>query len=82
MTRSTLGHLDIITRSSRIFDHVIVAVMINPKKKTSFTVEERIDLLRRATAGLTGVKWSASAGCWPIMPASGARRPSSRACGP
>ncbi len=52
----TLGHLDIITRSSRIFDHVIVAVMINPKKKTSFTVEERIDLLRRATAGLTGVE--------------------------
>ena len=39
----TLGHLDIITRTSRIFDHVIVAVMINPNKKTSFTVEERIE---------------------------------------
>ena len=52
----TLGHLDIITRTSRIFDHVIVAVMINPNKKTSFTVEERIDLLRRATEGIPGVE--------------------------
>ena len=52
----TLGHLDIITRTSRIFDHVIVAMMINPNKKTSFTVEERIDLLRRATEGIPGVE--------------------------
>ena len=52
----TLGHLDIITRTSRIFEHVIVAVMINPNKKTSFTVEERIDLLRRATEGIPGVE--------------------------
>ena len=52
----TLGHLDIITRTIRIFDHVIVAVMINPNKKTSFTVEERIDLLRRATEGIPGVE--------------------------
>ena len=52
----TLGHMDIITRTSRIFDHVIVAVMINPNKKTSFTVEERIDLLRRATEGIPGVE--------------------------
>ena len=52
----TLGHLDIITRTSRIFDHVIVAVMINPNKTTSFTVEERIDLLRRATEGIPGVE--------------------------
>ena len=52
----TLGHLDIITRTSRIFDHVIVAVMINPNKKTSFTVEERVDLLRRATEGIPGVE--------------------------
>ena len=52
----TLGHLDIITRTSRIFDHVIAAVMTNPNKKTSFTVEERIDLLRRATEGIPGVE--------------------------
>ena len=51
----TMGHLDIIERSRKVFDHVIVAVMINPSKKTLFTVEERIDLLRRATAGMEEV---------------------------
>ncbi len=52
----TMGHLDIIERSRKVFDHVIVAVMINPSKKTLFTVEERIDLLRRATAGMENVE--------------------------
>lgn len=52
----TLGHLDIISRACKIFDHVIVAVLINPEKHTSFTVDERIDMLRRATAGMNGVE--------------------------
>ena len=47
----TMGHLDIIERSRKVFDHVIVAVMINPSKKTLFTVEERIDLLRELYGG-------------------------------
>lgn len=42
----TLGHLDIITRASRIFDKVIVAVPVNPSKSASFSVEERLALLR------------------------------------
>ena len=42
----TLGHLDIIVRASKIFDKLIVAVPVNP---ASFTVEERMELLRRAT---------------------------------
>ena len=52
----TLGHLDIISRSRKVFDHVIVAVMINPAKKTLFTVEERIDLLKRATADMEHIE--------------------------
>ena len=52
----TMGHLDIIERSRKVFDHVIVAVMINPSNKTLFSVEERIDLLRRATAGMENVE--------------------------
>ena len=44
----TLGHLDIIERAADIFDEVIVLVMSNSAKKASlFTIEERIDLLRR-----------------------------------
>lgn len=51
----TLGHLDIIKRACKIFDKVIVAVSVNPKKKSSFTVEERMMLLRVAAedAGLS-----------------------------
>lgn len=48
----TLGHMDIITRACRIFDKVIVAVPINPDKYFSFTVEERMDMLRTVTAGM------------------------------
>ena len=43
----TLGHLDIISRSAKLFDKVYVAVLKNSEKKPLFTVEERIDLLRR-----------------------------------
>lgn len=44
----TLGHLDIIERAADIFDEVIVLVMSNSSKKSSlFTVDERMDLLKR-----------------------------------
>ena len=48
----TLGHMDIITRACKIFDKVIVAVPVNPDKHASFTVEERMDMLRTVTQGL------------------------------
>ena len=43
----TKGHLDIINRASRLFDHVIVLVVINAAKVSSFTKEERVELIRR-----------------------------------
>jgi pantetheine-phosphate adenylyltransferase len=42
----TNGHLDIIGRSSRIFDEVIVAVLVNESKHGLFTIEERLEMLR------------------------------------
>lgn len=48
----TIGHLDIIRRACKIFDKVIVAVPVNPDKKSSFTVEERMELIRKVTEGL------------------------------
>lgn len=51
----TYGHLDVIRRARRIFSQVVVAVGRNPGKSPIFTVEERIQLLRRATKGLPGV---------------------------
>ena len=47
----TLGHLDIISRASKIFDRIIVAVPVNPDKRYSFTVEERLGMLEKVCAG-------------------------------
>ncbi|CUU55696.1 pantetheine-phosphate adenylyltransferase [Parafrankia irregularis] len=46
----TNGHLDIIVRASRLFDEVVVAVLINKSKANLFTVDERMDLIREAVA--------------------------------
>jgi pantetheine-phosphate adenylyltransferase len=45
----TNGHLDIIGRASRLYDEVVVAVLINIEKKSLFTIAERIDLLTAVT---------------------------------
>ncbi|MBQ1943558.1 MAG: pantetheine-phosphate adenylyltransferase [Ruminococcus sp.] len=52
----TLGHLDIITRASKMFGKVIVAVLVNSGKNPTFSTEERMELLREATAGLDNVE--------------------------
>ena len=52
----TNGHLDIIERSSKIFDKVIVAVLVNSSKTPTFTVEERTQLLKTSTEHLTNVE--------------------------
>jgi pantetheine-phosphate adenylyltransferase len=51
----TYGHLDIIKRGAKIFDHVIVAVFNNQSKDPLFTVEERIELLKESTKELSNV---------------------------
>lgn len=52
----TLGHLDLIERAANLFDKVIVTVMSNINKNTVFTVEERIDFLKRATVRIKNVE--------------------------
>lgn len=51
----TNGHLDIVERAARLFDEVVVAVLVNESKKGLFTIEERQDLLRQATSHLPNV---------------------------
>ena len=58
----TLGHMDIVERATKMFDKVIVAVLNNPAKQTSFTVEERVALLRRAAEHLPTVEVDAFEG--------------------
>lgn len=51
----TRGHLDIITRASKMFGKVVVAVLVNSSKTPTFSTEERIALLQAATAELPNV---------------------------
>lgn len=51
----TYGHIDLIRRSQEIFSEVIVAVAHNPQKKPLFSVEERVDMLTKATQDLKGI---------------------------
>ncbi|MDA8098979.1 MAG: pantetheine-phosphate adenylyltransferase [Nitrospiraceae bacterium] len=44
----TNGHVDLVERSLRMFDKVIVAIAANPKKQPLFTLQERIDMFRKA----------------------------------
>jgi pantetheine-phosphate adenylyltransferase len=52
----TNGHLDIIERSSRIFDKVLVVVFTNPLKSPLFSVEERVEMLQEVTRDLANVE--------------------------
>ncbi|MBQ1604191.1 MAG: pantetheine-phosphate adenylyltransferase [Lachnospiraceae bacterium] len=52
----TFGHLDIIERSSKMFDEVIIGVLCNSAKKSLFTVEERVDMIRKMTEKYDNVK--------------------------
>lgn len=51
----TNGHLDIIRRTAQTFDHVIVAILTNPRKQPLFTLEERLEMLQAATSDLPNV---------------------------
>lgn len=53
----TLGHLDIISRSSKLFDRVIVVVMRNLSKNAgSFSIEERMEFIKRCTKDMSNVE--------------------------
>lgn len=52
----TKGHFDIIKRSSKVFDEVIVAVLINPDKRGLFHIEERVELIEKITKDIENVR--------------------------
>ena len=56
----TIGHLHIIRRAASIFDKLIVCVMVNAGKNPMFTLEERVDFIRRVTAELPNVEVDSS----------------------
>ena len=51
----TNGHVDLIQRGSKIFDHLTVAILVNPVKNPLFTVAERVEMMKEAANGITNV---------------------------
>ena len=56
----TSGHLNIICRAANIFDKLIVCVMVNAGKNPMFTLEERVELIRRVTSEIPNVEVDSS----------------------
>jgi len=51
----TFGHLDIIDRAAKIFDHIIVSVFVHSSKKHMFSLEERVGMLKAVLKGKKNV---------------------------
>jgi len=51
----TLGHLDVIRRGRMLFEHVVVAIGVNPNKTALFTIDERVELARKIVAPFPNV---------------------------
>lgn len=49
----TNGHLDIIERGCKLFDEIIISILINPEKQPFFTIEERLDMLAEVVADIS-----------------------------
>ncbi len=52
----TNGHIDIITRGLKLFDHIIVCILNNPSKQALFSVEERMEMLRKSLNGVQKIE--------------------------
>ena len=56
----TLGHLDIITRASKIFDKLVVSVVMNIEKTPFFDIDERVELIKKVVSELPNVEVACS----------------------
>jgi pantetheine-phosphate adenylyltransferase len=52
----TNGHLEVLKRSLKVFDEVVLLLAVNPHKKSVFSIEERLDMMKEATKDLPHVK--------------------------
>lgn len=54
----TLGHIDIIERASKITDKLIVAILINSEKKSLFSIEEKMEMIKESTKHINNIEIS------------------------
>ena len=52
----TYGHIDIITRGAKLFDKLYIAISVNPNKKTVFSTEERIKLVKESLSDIKNIE--------------------------
>ena len=53
----TNGHVDIISRGARMFDRIIVAILVNAEKSPMFTMEERVEIAREVFKPHPSFRW-------------------------
>lgn len=58
----TYGHIDIIKRSSELFDEIIVAILVNPEKKYLFSLDERVEMIEETIKDIPNVRVDAFSG--------------------
>jgi pantetheine-phosphate adenylyltransferase len=58
----TYGHMDVIERAATLFDKLVVGIYENPPKQPLFTLEQRVELVKQATRGLSNVQVKAFKG--------------------
>ena len=78
----TNGHVDIILRSTHLFERVVVAVLLNAEKQPLFTPDERVAIIRRCSGSIRTSRSRPSTGCWSNTRAAGAPAPSCAASAP
>ncbi len=52
----TNGHIDIATRAAKLFDRIVIGIFATPEKRLTFTLDERVDLAKRAVAHLPNIE--------------------------
>jgi pantetheine-phosphate adenylyltransferase len=52
----TNGHIDIATRASKLFDKIVIGIFATPEKRITFTLDERVDLAKKAVAHLPNIE--------------------------
>ena len=53
----TFGHMDIVQRGRKIFDHIIVTILYNPAKKALFSIDERLEMMRECMKDIPGLSF-------------------------
>ena len=58
----TNGHIDIVRRGTKLFDHIIVTILHNPNKQSLFTIDERLEMLKESMQDISGISFDSFGG--------------------